>query len=650
MSVQTWIIIGIAGVATLLAANSLRQQLRDIADAVADWAAAAIERVTLTVEGASRGCQRASARARNELGGGAWVGWSLVAVLVAATGGLTFVWGEYALVKATATALLAPQVPDLEGTLTPPDPAQVDLANAIARVLVGGTVVLGGLPYLLVGRDTKRKGPLDDQRQGVKVVVLGGVVVLGVIAVVCSLLLGIYRADATLSDSATRIERVTAYGVGAGTATTVSLGSLVVGWALDMALIGLWLTLTAVLAVVLRLLALATGVVSDGMRRIADFLVPAVLDGLAILSRTIWQLPRGLPPWRQAMRPQRVSERRPTIVDTSPPDGNPAPGTEIGGRWQLISTLPDHDPMSAGRQIWLCRDVTGERPGDHVIKLLPRLDEQSSEQQSWVKEIRAAARVDNVHAVPIRDYGSEGRWLWAVTERYVPGSLAKFGDGRERTLTWSLHLMQQVLRGIVAIHEQNVMHLDLKPANVLLRWIDERRDELSAAVTDFGLSKVLDDDQTNPSKPTQPAHGSFYYAAREQFLLQGRTFASDLYSAGSILYWLLSDQPALYREAQDQGQDYAMLLRDRIEPQRLDEIVPDLPYYVADLAARWLSHDPGLRVLPESGSGPVPASQMAQVALKELVEVTQRSSDEGYGAIPVGPVGLVGQYQGGHGR
>lgn len=137
---------------------------------------------------------------------------------------------------------------------------------------------------------------------------------------------------------------------------------------------------------------------------------------------------------------------------------------------------------------------------------------------------------------------------------------------RERRLGLQqrLRLFETICRTVQVAHAQMVVHCDIKPGNVLVRH------DLRPVLLDFGIARLLDDDERRPE-------GTCFtpgYAAPE--VAQGRspTLASDVFSLGVLLTELLADQP----------------LRRNLET--LGDPVP-APSRVADSALAWKRRLPG---------------------------------------------------------
>ncbi|KAE8770742.1 myosin-15-like [Hordeum vulgare] len=150
-----------------------------------------------------------------------------------------------------------------------------------------------------------------------------------------------------------------------------------------------------------------------------------------------------------------------------------------------------------------------------------------------------------------------GKHVFAeVTERllcleYLPkGSLDKHLSDESSGLDWSTryNIIEGICYGLCHLHEQTdtkIIHLDLKPANILLD------DRMVPKITDFGLSRLLDQQQT---LYTESRHGTFGYMPPEIFHGGTITPKSDIFSLGVIIMEVITghkDYPDVTRESPD---------------------------------------------------------------------------------------------------
>jgi tRNA A-37 threonylcarbamoyl transferase component Bud32 len=202
------------------------------------------------------------------------------------------------------------------------------------------------------------------------------------------------------------------------------------------------------------------------------------------------------------------------------------------------------------------------------------------------REARAAARMQHPNIVEIFDIGERDGLYW-FSMRLVPGpTLAQ--RVRERgplPPRAAAALVRSIAEAIDYAHRLGVLHLDLKPGNILLGGDGE------PLVADFGLARRIDEGPLG----AQDIAGTPSYMAPEQALASAHPIgpATDIYGLGAILYELLSGHPPFLggtaRSTLEQ------VVRD--EPRPLRQLDRRIPADLAAIAApaRCLAKDPGQR-------------------------------------------------------
>jgi DNA-binding response OmpR family regulator/tRNA A-37 threonylcarbamoyl transferase component Bud32 len=187
----------------------------------------------------------------------------------------------------------------------------------------------------------------------------------------------------------------------------------------------------------------------------------------------------------------------------------------------------------------MSRVFLAERESDGlqlVLKMLdPRLAADPASRARFVREYKIIQRIQNEHVVIIFDHGFTSDDPWLAME-YFPG-----GDLQERirkgiSSMGSLKILVQLAEALDAVHAAGVVHRDLKPQNIMFR-ANHR-----PAILDFGLARELDATSTLTQKGMVMA--TPLYMSPEQCLGHPHDARGDLYSAGVILYEMLTGKHA----------------------------------------------------------------------------------------------------------
>lgn len=157
--------------------------------------------------------------------------------------------------------------------------------------------------------------------------------------------------------------------------------------------------------------------------------------------------------------------------------------------------------------------------------------------EKFIKEAKTIARLDHPNIIHIHDVFVENNTAYYVME-YIEGE--SLGDVVRRCGPLAEKDAVEYIRAVASaldyIHQRRIMHLDIKPANVMLRKEDNR-----AILIDFGLSKQYDAEGNQTS--STPLGISAGYAPMEQYQQGGvQEFSpeTDIYSLGAALYNLVT--------------------------------------------------------------------------------------------------------------
>lgn len=150
-------------------------------------------------------------------------------------------------------------------------------------------------------------------------------------------------------------------------------------------------------------------------------------------------------------------------------------------------------------------------------------------------EARSAARLQHPNIVSVYDSDRDGDVAFLVME-YIQGDDLKhhLDKGARYTLEQSLKMVRDLLSALDYAHQQGIVHRDIKPANLLI----EPGGRLK--LTDFGVARMQDSGEATRTQGS--IIGTLKYMAPEQVQGQKTDSRADLFSAGVVLYQLLTDQ------------------------------------------------------------------------------------------------------------
>jgi len=153
-------------------------------------------------------------------------------------------------------------------------------------------------------------------------------------------------------------------------------------------------------------------------------------------------------------------------------------------------------------------------------------------------ERQVLATLDHPHIARLFDGGvtEDGR-PFLVMEHVDGQPLDAYADARQLSIDERVALCLQVCDAVDRAHRHLVVHRDLKPGNILVT------DEGAVKLLDFGVAKLLDPAASGDASPITRGGARLMtpeYASPEQFLGHPATTATDVYSAGVVLYELLT--------------------------------------------------------------------------------------------------------------
>ncbi|MCA9086305.1 MAG: serine/threonine protein kinase [Planctomycetaceae bacterium] len=258
------------------------------------------------------------------------------------------------------------------------------------------------------------------------------------------------------------------------------------------------------------------------------------------------------------------------------------------GRYEILSQLGS----GSMAHVFRARD---NRFGTEVVIKIPRPEKMTSDdiRARFEREGLLLIRLTHPNVVRILDVGQFGRFPFVVMQLLLGGALnERMVDQNRQSIAMtpaSLKLwIREVARALDFVHAQNVVHRDVKPANILF---DEH---CNVYLSDFGLTKIMYGDHTDLSSDETGAGfvlGTPNYVAPEIVLGKPYDGRADQYSLGITVYHVLLGRPPM------QGNNSAatMVNQTQRKLRPLSEIRRDVSPELAEAIARSIEKDPNKR-------------------------------------------------------
>ena len=233
--------------------------------------------------------------------------------------------------------------------------------------------------------------------------------------------------------------------------------------------------------------------------------------------------------------------------------------------------------------VYLARDPLMNRKV--AVKLLKRvLCDDPDTRRRFVKEAEAIAGLEHPAIVPVYDFGEHDEQLFFVM-RYVSGGTLKQRLERDGLMPLRdvAKVIERVAEALEAAHARNLVHRDVKPANILFDT------DGAAYLSDFGIVKTEKAvDQTDTGSLLL---GTPQYLSPEQAMGQPLDGRSDVYSLGVVAYHAISGAPPFG------GKTPMAVAMSHVmeEPPPIRQRVPNLAAVTDDVFARVLAKDPDFR-------------------------------------------------------
>ena len=262
----------------------------------------------------------------------------------------------------------------------------------------------------------------------------------------------------------------------------------------------------------------------------------------------------------------------------------PRIGAEVAG--YRIESLISRGGMAV---VYLAEDIRlGRKVALKILAL--ELAEDDSFRERFLRESRIATSIDHPNVIPIYDAGDADGLLYIAMRRVEDADLRELlSAAGPLEIDRAVAIATQIASALGAAHERQLVHRDVKPANVLILVRRAPGSFDHAYLSDFGLAKTMS--SVSGITDTGQFLGTVNYTAPEQAQggdVDGRT---DIYALGCVLFECLTGAPPFKRE-----EDVATIMAHlHEEAPPVTDRRPDTPPALAAAVAKMLAKDPDER-------------------------------------------------------
>jgi len=213
----------------------------------------------------------------------------------------------------------------------------------------------------------------------------------------------------------------------------------------------------------------------------------------------------------------------------------PWAGSIIDGRYRLTEKLGEGGMGTVYK-------VEHVRMGKVLaLKVLrPEIAIDKKIKQRFHQEARLVSKLSHPNTIQVFDFGELEDGSLYIAMEYLSGrdlawTLRTHGSLPERR---AISIVIQVLGSLSEAHENNIIHRDVKPANIML--LKGRAGDDRVKVLDFGIAKLTEDEQRKHITGVADFLGTPAYMSPEQAKGESLDSRSDLYSVGAMLFELVT--------------------------------------------------------------------------------------------------------------
>lgn len=209
----------------------------------------------------------------------------------------------------------------------------------------------------------------------------------------------------------------------------------------------------------------------------------------------------------------------------------------------------------------------------------------------FFNEARYAAQVTHPNAVALYDFGRLPDGTLFIVMEYVRGeSLSRVVRNQGMIpVPMAMRIGSQIAEVLASAHDKRIIHRDVKPDNIML--VQGVGNRVAVKVLDFGIAKILDDEDGNHTEPGV-MFGTPEYMSPEQALGRPYDHRVDVYALGLVFYYMLAGAPPF------SGTNKIAVLQAQVQQQAppIEKVARQpIPKPLARMIGRMLEKDPSKR-------------------------------------------------------
>ncbi|XP_047027437.1 serine/threonine protein kinase OSK1-like isoform X1 [Helicoverpa zea] len=253
-------------------------------------------------------------------------------------------------------------------------------------------------------------------------------------------------------------------------------------------------------------------------------------------------------------------------------------GTDVNEFYEMLSEI------GRGKfgTVYLCRErSTGLELAAKLVSVSRR-----DERRNVEREVDVMRRLRHPRLIQLYDAYEWGKYMCVVLELITGGELFERVIDEDFVLTERACtvFMRQICEGIEFVHRQNILHLDMKPENILCLTKQGNR----IKIIDFGLARFYD-----PEKKLQVLFGTPEFVAPEVVNFDQIGYGTDMWSVGVICYVLLSGLSPFMGETDIETMANVTVAKYDFDDEAFNEISDDAKDFIQKLLVKDKESRPG---------------------------------------------------------